>query len=109
MLLTARRTLSRSCSKLNSGVCTPITSSPASRYFAAQAHVRHGAKPVHAGVGPELDEQHLAAKLRGAERLGIEPGARPFEACGEPLVFGARGCRRAEGKQPAQQQRASFS
>ena len=34
---TARRTLSRSCSKPNSGVCTPITTSPWSLYFSAQA------------------------------------------------------------------------
>jgi hypothetical protein len=33
---TAVMTLARSCSNENSGVCTPITTRPESRYFAAQ-------------------------------------------------------------------------
>src|SRR6266404_2561407 len=37
----ARRTLSRSCSKSNSGVCAPITTRPCSRYLASQAR-RYG-------------------------------------------------------------------
>ena len=37
MSFTARLTLSGSCSNANSGVCTPITASPWSAYFAAQA------------------------------------------------------------------------
>src|SRR2546426_12630527 len=35
----ARRTLSRSCSKPNSGVCAPITTRPCSRYLASQARM----------------------------------------------------------------------
>src|SRR6266849_3665562 len=37
----ARRTLSRSCSKSNSGVCAPITTRPCSRYLASHAR-RYG-------------------------------------------------------------------
>jgi hypothetical protein len=40
MSFTARRTLSGLCSNPNSGVCTPMTTSPWPAYFPAQARTQ---------------------------------------------------------------------
>ena len=43
------------------------------------ADVRLLPEPVDAGQRPEVDEDHVAPQLGGAERLAVEPPGRPGE------------------------------
>jgi hypothetical protein len=44
------------------------------------ADIGECAKPVDAGVGPEVDKNDLPVQIRRAERRRVEPGGRPVEA-----------------------------
>jgi hypothetical protein len=63
----------------NSGEWTPITTSPLSLHFSAQADTRKRAQPIDAVVGPEIDEDDFAAQSRRRQQRGIEPLVRALE------------------------------
>src|SRR6185295_2718812 len=50
-----------------------------------RADVAERAQPVDAGVRPEVDEDDLAAQVRGAEGRRVEPPGCPVEFCELPL------------------------
>src|SRR5262245_43232226 len=52
------------------------------------ADVGKRAQPVDAGVGPEIDEDDLAAQRRRSQRRRIEPFIRPFYR-GQPGLTGS--------------------
>jgi HKD family nuclease len=58
------------------------------------AYLRQGPLPVDAGVGPELDEHHLAAEVGGGERLRVQPSDGAVERRHVPSAV-RRECQRA--------------
>jgi hypothetical protein len=56
-------TLSMLCSKLNSGVSTPIVTSPCFSYLLAKARIGKRLEPVDACVGRKIDQDDLCAQV----------------------------------------------
>ena len=59
------------------------------------------AQPVDAGVGPEIDQDDLAAQALHSQRLGVQPRGGPGEGRERPLVGHAQAvARKPMGQSP---------
>src|SRR5262249_30883585 len=83
---TARRTLSRLVSMLNSGVWTPITTSPNGSYSLAQARTYGSGRSQLMRVRPEVDQDHPAAQHVGGQRRRVQPRRGAVERRHVPFV-----------------------
>ena len=76
-----------SCSKANSGVCTPITTAPRGVYFRAHARTYgQGTQPVDARIRAEIDNDDFSEQGVRRQAWRIEPLVRAAD--GRQLTWG---------------------
>ena len=100
---TASATLWRVCSKPNSGVWMPTTCRPCAPYSRLPAvQVADRPAAVDAGVGPEIDQHHLAAQPGERQRRrGVDPAVDAGELAALRAADGRGGWQPLAARGPA--------